>query len=87
MNQNAHVYAINSPFMPFAKIDQNLNIQKRNTFSGENQLCSEKSAFKPYKKPEAVGGQRIGISPNSALKHCAASAYDNEQTAVSTVFN
>lgn len=68
---------MNSPFMPFAKIDQNLNLQKRNTFSGDNQLCSEKSAFKPYKKPGDLVSQRLEISQNSAFKHYA-STLDNE---------
>jgi hypothetical protein len=55
------IYDTNSPFVPFSKIDQNLNLQKRNTFSGDD-FRSGKSAFKPYQRPADASSQKMRIS-------------------------
>ena len=52
------MYDMNSPFLPFSKIDQNLGLQKRNTFSGD-EFCSEKSAFKPFKRATDMQSQKM----------------------------
>ena len=52
------IYDMSSPFVPFSKIDQNLGLQKRNTFSSD-EFCSGSSAFKPFKRATDLQSQKM----------------------------